>query len=44
LGTILDTVEAYNPFTNTWTTVSPLPSARAQLAQVTEFEEKISDF
>jgi N-acetylneuraminic acid mutarotase len=41
LGTILDTVEAYNPLTNTWTTVSLLPSARAQLAATTGQDGRI---
>jgi Kelch motif len=28
----LDTAEAYNPSTNTWSTIAPLPTARRDLA------------
>jgi hypothetical protein len=30
--TFLDTAEAYDPYTDTWTTVAPMPTARRDLA------------
>ena len=32
INVIVNTVEVYDPLTNTWTTAPPLPSARANLA------------
>ena len=37
----LDVVEAYNPSTNSWATMSPLPAARTQVVAVTGKDGRI---
>jgi hypothetical protein len=40
-GANLNPVEAYNPSTNTWTTVASMPTVRGQLAAATGLDGRI---
>jgi N-acetylneuraminic acid mutarotase len=41
---ILNTVEAYNPFSNTWSTVAPMPTPRSDPAAATGLDGRIYVF